>query len=48
MLTLAPSRAATFFGQSVTAFQFLEFRLYGHDWIIERLARQNTPVSGER
>lgn len=41
MLTLASSRASALFGQSVAAFQFLKFRLYGHDWIIERLARQN-------
>lgn len=41
MLTLAPSRASTLFGQGVAAFQFLKFRLYSHDWIIERLARQN-------
>jgi hypothetical protein len=41
MLTLASSRASTLFGQGVAAFQFLKFRLYGHDWIIETLACQN-------
>jgi hypothetical protein len=41
MLPLAPSRASTLFGQGVATFQFLKFRLYGHDWIIETLTSRN-------